>query len=109
MWAVCLLCWLFACLAWLAGWLASLFPSVSILHVLFGKTVCSKFLLRPLAHMHDLLQTSCAEALFWHQIMGIFSISSSGHVVVADSCAVKTFSIPEVPAGSFTVHRRCAI
>ncbi|CAJ1353526.1 unnamed protein product [Effrenium voratum] len=42
-------------------------------------------------------------ALFWHQIMGIFSISSSGHVVVADSCAVKTFSIPEACGRNATV------
>jgi len=34
-------------------------------------------------------------ALFWHQIMGIFSISTNGRVVVADSCGVKTFSISE--------------
>ena len=35
------------------------------------------------------------EALYWHQIMGIFSISTTGHVVVADSCGVQTFAIHE--------------
>lgn len=29
--------------------------------------------------------------------MGIFSISTTGHVVVADSCGVQTFSIHEAP------------
>mmetsp|Transcript_55725 Transcript_55725/g.129979 ORF Transcript_55725/g.129979 Transcript_55725/m.129979 type:complete len:904 (-) Transcript_55725:145-2856(-) len=41
-------------------------------------------------------------ALFWHQIMGIFSISTNGLVVVADSCGVKTFAISEACGRSAT-------
>lgn len=41
------------------------------------------------------LQATGTEALYWHQIMGIFSISTTGHVVVADSCGVQTFAIHE--------------
>eukprot|EP00913_Durusdinium_trenchii_P007495 g7044.t1 len=42
-------------------------------------------------------------ALYWHQIMGIFSVSSTGHVVVADSCGVQTFAINEACGRNFTV------
>lgn len=42
-------------------------------------------------------------ALYWHQIMGIFSISTTGHVVVADSCGVQTFSIHEACGRNSTV------
>ena len=42
-------------------------------------------------------------ALYWHQIMGIFSISTTGHVVVADSCGVQTFAIHEACGRNSTV------
>eukprot|EP00435_Cladocopium_sp_Y103_P044541 s2276_g12.t1 len=42
-------------------------------------------------------------ALYWHHIMGIFSISTTGHVVVADSCGVQTFSIHEACGRNSTV------
>ncbi|CAK9064931.1 unnamed protein product [Durusdinium trenchii] len=42
-------------------------------------------------------------ALYWHQIMGIFSVSSTGHVVVADSCGVQTFAINEACGRNSTV------
>ena len=54
------------------------------------------FALKTRLHARELGETW--EALFWHQIMGIFSISTNGRVVVADSCGVKTFSIAEADA-----------
>eukprot|EP00930_Biecheleria_cincta_P038993 TRINITY_DN26810_c0_g1_i1.p1 TRINITY_DN26810_c0_g1~~TRINITY_DN26810_c0_g1_i1.p1 ORF type:complete len:832 (-),score=116.46 TRINITY_DN26810_c0_g1_i1:164-2659(-) len=53
-----------------------------------------------LEHYHC---SSPVVALFWHPIMGIFSICTFGHVLVANGSGNKTFSIPEACGRNATV------